>query len=175
MDGKTFEIEISDDRAVVYGHPELEGRNGCLVGDGMAFFWGREWCDYELFVANTVAGKIRKLATSGGRLLVDDSEIDYDGIVRLCDYGIENARRKLICYSRLGIWDKFSDGLCAISWMLYPDGEYFADSDGYGVQSNDEVCVYAIIDTNLDFVEPFRPIRDVKAYLAALREAHRKQ
>ena len=39
MDGKTFEIEISDDRAVVYGHPELEGRNGCLVGDGMAFFW----------------------------------------------------------------------------------------------------------------------------------------
>ncbi len=54
--------------------------------------------------------------------------------------------------------------------MIYPDGEYFADSDGYGMQSNDEEVLCAVMDTNLDIVEPFRPIYDVKAYLSALRE-----
>lgn len=171
MEKETFEIEIKDGQAFVHGHPELEEeRAGGLAGDGMALFWGRGWRNYELFVANTQTGKIRKLATCGGRLLVDDSEIDYESIARMCEHGIENARCKNINYSGLGTWDKFSDGLCAISWMIYPDGEYFADSDGYGMQSNDEEVLYAVMDTNLDIIEPFRPIYDVKAYLSALRE-----
>ena len=54
--------------------------------------------------------------------------------------------------------------------MLYPDGRYFADSDGFGMEDNDEEEVYAIIDTNLMIVKPFRPIEDVTDYLKELRK-----
>lgn len=54
--------------------------------------------------------------------------------------------------------------------MLYPDGMYFADNDGFGMEDNNEVIVYAIIDTNLDIIEPFRPIKSISRYLRDLRE-----
>ena len=58
--------------------------------------------------------------------------------------------------------------------MLYPDGRYFADSDGFGMEDNDEEDVFAIIDTNLDIVEPFRPVNDVANYLKELRNKKRE-
>ena len=57
--------------------------------------------------------------------------------------------------------------------MLYPDDRYFADSDGFGMEDNDEEEVYAIIDTDLNIVEPFRPIKDVAAYLNEIRKNKR--
>ena len=109
-----------------------------------------------------------------GFLLVDDEDIDYNTIGIECRHGIHNARRKEICYAGLNRWDGFKEGLCAITWMLYPDGRYFADSDGLGMEDNDEEEVYAIINTDLEIVEPFRPIEDVKAYLDELREKKRE-
>lgn len=122
-----------------------------------------------MYITNIVTGKTRKL-TSGACLLVEDSEIDYEDISRKCPHGIENARAKAIRYAAVNTWDGFKDGYCAISWMLYPDGMYFADSDGYGMESNDEEVVYAIMNENLEIIEPFRPIEDVAAVLAELRK-----
>lgn len=122
-----------------------------------------------MYITNIVTGKTRKL-TSGACLLVEDSEIDYEAISRKCPHGIENARAKAIRYAAVNTWDGFKDGYCAISWMLYPDGMYFADSDGYGMESNDEEVVYAIMNENLEIIEPFRPIEDVAAVLAELRK-----
>lgn len=118
----------------------------------------------NMAIVNTETGKVRVLS-EGCRLLVDDCEIDYDAIEQQCVNGIHNARAKEIRYAGLGRWDDFKDGLCAISWMLYPDGQYFADSDGYGMEDNDEEVVYAIIDTDLNIVEPFRPVKNVETYL----------
>lgn len=58
--------------------------------------------------------------------------------------------------------------------MLYPDGMYFADEDGFGMESNNEETVYAIIDTNLNIVEPFRPIKNISTYLEEIRKNKRK-
>ena len=122
-----------------------------------------------MYITNIVTGKTRKL-TSGAGLLVEDSEIDYEAISRKCPHGIENARAKAIRYAAVNTWDGFKDGYCAISWMLYPDGMYFADSDGFGVEDCNEEEVYAIVDTNLDIIEPFRPINDIAYHLEKLRE-----
>ena len=170
MEQETIRFEQRDNDVFVYGYPELKDRKGILAGDGMAFFFGEGWRNYELHVANTLTGKIRKLSTTDGELLVNDDDIDYDAIVKLCENGIGNARTKAIRYAGINRWDGFKDGLCAISWMLYPDGRYFADSDGFGMEDNDEEEVYAIIDTNLDVVKPFRPIRDVASHLKTLRK-----
>ena len=170
MEQETIRFEQRDNDVFVYGYPELKDRKGILAGDGMVFFYGEGWRNYELHVANTLTSKIRKLSTADGELLVNDDDIDYDAIVKLCENGIGNARTKAIRYAGINRWDGFKDGLCAISWMLYPDGRYFADSDGFGMEDNDEEEVYAIIDTNLDVVEPFRPIRDVASHLKTLRK-----
>ena len=174
MEQETIRFEQKDDGLFVYGYPELKNRKGVLAGDGMAFFFGDGWRNYELYIANTLTGKILKLSTTAGELLVDDDDIDYDEIAKICENGIGNARVKAIRYAGINRWDGFKDGLCAISWMLYPDGRYFADSDGFGMEDNDEEEVYAIIDTDLNIVEPFRPIKDVPTYLEEIRKNKRE-
>lgn len=169
MNTEPIRFEIRDSEVRIYGYSQLEGRKGIIVGDGMAFFFGKGWRNHELYIANTSTGKIRKLATTDGRLLVDDEDIDYAAIANTCGNGIGNARAKSIRYAGINRWDGFKDGICAISWMLYPDGEYFADSDGFGMKENDEEEVYAIIDTDLNIVEPFRPIKDIANHLRELR------
>lgn len=165
-----IKFEIKENEVTVHGYFDLEGRKGTLAGDGMAFFFGEGWRNYELFVANTLTGKIRKLSTEKGKLLVEDCVIDYEAIANECENGIVNAHAKVIRYAGINRWNGFKNGLCAISWMLYPDGQYFADSDGYGMEDNNEEEVYAIINTELEIIEPFRPIKDVSAYLKEIRK-----
>lgn len=174
MEQEAIRFEQKDNDVFVYGYPELKDRKGVVVGDRIAFFFGEGWRNYELYIANTVTGKIRKLSTVNGTLLVDDNDIDYDAIAKECENGIGNAQAKAIRYAGLNRWDGFKDRFCAISWMLYPDGRYFADEDGFGMEDNDEEEVYAIIDTDLNIVEPFRPIKDVSAYLKEIRKNYRK-
>ena len=166
MSTSAIEFKIMGKKVSISGYPELENCIGTLDRDGMAFFFGDNG---GLHIANTTTGTIRKFS-SGNCLLVDDCDIDYDAIEKECTNGIHNAKNKTIRYAKLNRWDGFKDGLCAISWMLYPDGQYFADSDGFGMKDNDEEEVYAIVDTNIDIIEPFRPIKDVAAHLKTLRK-----
>ena len=170
---KCIEFKIRDGEVVIHGYPELESRKGVIVGNGIAFFFGEGWRHYELYIANTITGKIRKLSTANGNLLVDDSEIDIKAIAKVCENGLHNAQSKAIRYAGVNRWDGYKNGMCAITWTLYPDGRYFADSDGFGMEDNDEEVVYAIIDTDLNIVEPFRPIDNIEAYLKKFRKNNR--
>lgn len=163
---ENVKFKITGKDVTVSDYPELEGRKGIMDKEGMALFFGK---NQEMYVANTLSGKIRKLS-SAGHLLVDDGDIDMEAIAKVCKNGFRNARNKEICYAGINRWDGFKNGLCAISWMLYPEGRYFADSDGFGMEDNDEEEVYAIIDTNLVVVEPFRPIKDIATYLKERRK-----
>ena len=171
MNTDSIKFEIKENNIVIYGHPELEGSLGYMSGDNMAFFFGNH---REVYLANTKTGKIRKLSDEYW-LLADDDEIDYDAISKSSFNGIGNARAKVVRYAIINRYDGFKDGLCAISWMLYPDGMYFADEDGFGMEANDEETVYAIIDTELNIIEPFRPVEDIEEYLKKLRKAKREK
>ena len=48
----------------------------------------------------------------------------------------------------------------AFAGCFYPDGRYFADEDGYGMEDNEEENVYCIIDSNLRIVIPWQPMTD---------------
>ena len=50
----------------------------------------------------------------------------------------------------------FKDGKARVGWMLYPDGMYFADEDGYGMEDNDEVNIAAVIDEDCKVIEKFK-------------------
>ena len=171
MNTDSIKFRVKGKGVTVSGYPELEGCEGTLEGDGMAFFFGNH---REVYLANTKTGKIRKLSDEYW-LLADDDEIDYDAISKSSFNGIGNARAKAVRYAIINRYDGFKDGLCAISWMLYPDGMYFADEDGFGMEANDEETVYAIIDTELNIIEPFRPVEDIEEYLKKLRKAKREK
>ena len=165
-----FSVNELTQEVTVDGYPELSGRKGICGGDGMAFFFGKGWGNQEVIVANMTTGKIRKISTEQGILLVDDKDINFDLIEYKCKNGYLNAKNKRVKYSGVNRWDGFKNGLCAISWMLYPEGRYFEDSDGFGGEDNDEEVVYAIMNTDLEFVIPFRPFQDIKSDLELYRQ-----
>ena len=49
--------------------------------------------------------------------------------------------------------------------MLYPDGRYFADEDGFGMEDNEELNVCCIMNDNLEVIRPFTVVSDVPALL----------
>lgn len=49
----------------------------------------------------------------------------------------------------------YRDGKALVSWVLQPDGKYFADSDGFGAENCEEITLYSHIDTDGRFTEPF--------------------
>lgn len=59
--------------------------------------------------------------------------------------------------------DDFKDGFALVVWTIQPDGQYFADSDGFGMTHDQELNLYAYIDKNATFLVPFQPMdEDIK-------------
>ena len=48
------------------------------------------------------------------------------------------------------------DGQYALIWLIQPDGRYWEDEDGFGGTPDPEINLYARIDANGNFIEPFR-------------------
>lgn len=107
----TFMYDENGKDYVVHGYPELEDRHGVGVGDGMVIFFGSGWRNYEFYIANTLTGQIRKLATEDGDVLVNDDEIDIESIKKECENGFGNAKCKDLRYAGLNRWDGFKNGL----------------------------------------------------------------
>ena len=83
----------------------------------------------------------------------------------------ENAHTRQIEYANINRWDNCKKGLIALSWTLYPDGMYFADEDGFGMEPNNELTVYCIMDDDLNVIRPFTIVEDVDKLLKKLRKA----
>ena len=48
------------------------------------------------------------------------------------------------------------DNRLIMRWEIQPDGRYWADEDGFGGTSDEEVTLYTFLDENGDFTGPFR-------------------
>ena len=121
-----------------------------LKEDGMSFT-----------ILNKETGKLRRIVSEDGRLLVNDCEIDFEAIEKGCP---DFEGGKYVEYY-FGIFRDFKNGVCAICWTVYPDGRYFADEDGFGMEHNNEENAYCIINRNLEIIVPFQPIKDVATVL----------
>lgn len=129
------------------------------IGCGVVSLLG----DGSFTLLNMATGKRRMFVSESGRVLVDDSEIDVESIHRRFKHcGCVDDRYVRYWFGR---YSDFKEGFCALAWTIYPDGQYFADEDGFGGEDNDEEQIYCIINTNLDIVVPFRPMDDVKEEL----------
>lgn len=122
------------------------------------------------YLVNKATGKVRQIDIPGHLVGFSDEEIDFDTLDKVPNS--HNAHSRRIAYAGIGRWDDCQNGLFALSWMLYPDGRYFADSDGFGGEDNDELMVYCVMDDDFNVIRPFTIVRDIRALLKELRETH---
>ena len=133
-------------------------KNAHDIGENMAVLSG-EGRSYTII--NKETGKTRQLVSESGSLLVADNEIDFNAIKKGCpDF---NGRKSVRYW--FGRYDDFRNGICAICWTIHPDGRYFADEDGFGMEDNDEEKVYCIINKDLEIIVPFQPMDNVRGML----------
>jgi len=141
--------EKSDDQADYY-HRDM--------GYGMLRFSNRSYGNKQIFIVNPAIRKVYPISEPNGRLVgftLDD--IDWDSVNQL-EHNYD-AKRLVADYGGLSIGD-YQDGIAYVSWMLYPDGRYFADEDGFGMEDNDEVNISAYIDTQCRVVVKFQDMED---------------
>lgn len=87
-------------------------------------------------------------------VLWDTSDVDFAQVDAL-----DNSDNAHIMYARYGFnIGRFKNGLALVNWTLYPDGQYFADEDGYGMEDNGPTVVYAFINRQGRVVIPFQPM-----------------
>ena len=71
--------------------------------------------------------------------------------IKLAEYPIENKVRFGFSIA------PFSQGKAKVTWMFQPDGWYYADSQGYGKEKDEEVVLYSYINKKGKFLVPFGP------------------
>ena len=84
---------------------------------------------------------------------ISKEDIDWKGVETLENNS--NAYRYSAYYQRFAV-ETFKNGVAIVTWTLYPDGRYFMDEDGYGMEDNDESVLYGFIDTHARVVVPFQ-------------------
>ena len=131
MENFKSHFKITDNKDVIAcGIPALDGDNhGRDLGNDIAAFWGK---GKTFILVNMRTGKLREFVNADGQLLVEDKDIDYDSIHRHHNHYhcCVDCKRVEFGFNR---YNDFKNGLCALVWTTYPDGRYFADEDGFGM------------------------------------------
>lgn len=137
------DMKKSDENAD-YHHSDL----GC----GMLCFSNKSYESKQRILVNTALQKAYTIVDNDGNLVsFTKDDIDWDSVGVLENN--HNAYSLKTCYY-FGIGE-YKDGKACVDWMLYPDGRYFADEDGFGMEDNDEVNVCGVIDTECRVVVKF--------------------
>ena len=99
------------------------------------------------------------------------SDINWDSLNN-SGYEYEENARQLAAHYPVSIYP-FDEGIALIKWVLHPDGMYFMDEDGYGMEDCEEESLYACIDTHGNVLVKFRPLDSAHTEKSILEEASR--
>lgn len=141
------------------------------MGCGMIRFANKSYGNKQLFVVNTSIKKAYKITETDGSLvafLKDD--IEWDNVGQLENNGCAYSLKARYYF---GVGD-YVNGIARVDWMLYPDGRYFADEDGFGMEDNDEVNIAAYIDTKCRVLVKFQDMESPEKSKALYQEALEK-
>lgn len=141
------------------------------MGCGMLRFTNKSYGNKQSYIVNTALKKAYKISEADGSLVAfTKDDIEWDNVSQLEHNG--DADRLKACYY-FGVGD-YKDGIARVDWMLYPDGRYFADEDGFGMEDNDEVNVCAYIDTECKVLVKFQDMEDPEKSRLLYQEAKKK-
>lgn len=144
------------------------GRKYYFAERGEGMMQAREKDSGKIFLVNKNTKEAWELLTANGRFSFwDASAVEIASAFDLPYRAQRNAVELLAPY-HFGI-NEFKDGVAYVSWTLQPDGRYYADEDGFGMEDDDEINFYAFIDTQANILIPFQPMED------SLMSRYRKQ
>lgn len=126
-------------------------------GEHILIFSRKGWGEKEMYMVNTVTQKAYHLVDQDGYIRAFTRD-DIEPAVFEAEH-TGDAYALIVDYAKLSI-SHFKDGKAKIEWMLYPDGRYFADEDGFGMEDNDEVNIAAVIDEDCNVIEKFKLVYD---------------
>lgn len=108
----------------------------------------------ERFLVNHRTKEAYELMNGGLRLtFLSEKDVDWKSVETLDNN--RNAYEFSAYYQRFAV-GAFRNGVARVEWTLYPDGRYFMDEDGYGMEDNDESVLYGFIDCQARVVVPFQ-------------------
>lgn len=125
------------------------------LGDGMsvieevqANYWR------QFYLLNNAEKKAYRLLDGNLTLtFVTDKDVVWEDVEKLSE---SYRAYKFSAYYPPFRVGRFTNGVSAVKWTIYPDGMYFMDSDGYGMKDNDEIALFGFIDRQARVVIPFR-------------------
>ena len=110
------------------------------LGDGMYFVHlahGRACWLYN----EKMAELIPLVARSGSVLFLEESDIEETAAARIAE---ECPQYAIYAHFRFWVY-AFKDGLADVEWTVCPDGMYWADEDGYGMEDDEEISLHGKI------------------------------
>ncbi len=123
------------------------------MGEGMEIvkeFIGGYWG--ERFLINHNARTAYMLMTRDRRLcFVNEIDVNWNDVRSLENNS--NAYSYSAEY-QFSVY-MFEEGVALVRWTLYPDGRFFMDEDGYGMEHCRESTLYGYIDRHAHVVLPF--------------------
>ena len=141
------------------------------LGCGMRLYKNWAWGNRQMFLVNTTLRKVYPISDFHGNLVgFTHEDIDWDDVERL-RYTLDAKNLKTSYF--FGI-EKYEDGIARVVWTLYPEGSYFADEHGFGMENNEEVNVCAYIDTKCRVLIKFQDMEDRDKAKSLYNEAYKK-
>lgn len=129
---------------------------------------GREKNTGHIFLINNNTQEAWELVSANDRLSFwDASAVEIASVLDM-PYEAQRNAIELHVPFHFGI-NEFRDGVAYVSWILQPDGRYYADEDGFGMEDDEEITIYAFIDCSANILIPFQPMDD------ALKKRYRMQ
>ncbi|MDY3249804.1 MAG: hypothetical protein SOX32_05580 [Candidatus Choladocola sp.] len=100
-----------------------------------------------LYKGNT---RIRRMTDKSGRFL-EFPGVEHGDWEKNLTFPFEAVTRFTISYNPFD-----QNGLAEFFWLVQPDGRYWADDDGFGMEDDREIKLCASFDKDGRFVSPFR-------------------
>lgn len=150
MTHKELYIELKQSKYDNRPYARLTGRGNHMeiVKEVIDDYWR------ERFLINHADKTAYELMDGSLRLtFLSLKDVDWNSVETLENNS--NAYSFSAYYQRFAV-EKFEDGVALVEWTLYPDGRYFLDEDGYGMEDNDESVLYGFINTHANVVIPFQ-------------------
>ena len=90
-------------------------------------------------------------------LLVTEDDIDWESLKALPRDAQEQAKRLSFYPSFIRA---FKNGVAVVSWQLNPDGRCYMDDDGFGMDDDEEIEIYGLIDQEAQVIIKLRNIQN---------------
>ncbi len=150
MNAKELYIDLQDKKYSERPYSRMKdwGEGMEIVEEVINDYWR------ERFLIDHNAKEAFRLMDRGLTLtFISQDDVDWKGVETLENN--RNAYTFSAYYQRFAV-DKLKNGVALVEWTLYPDGRYFMDEDGFGMEDNDESVLYGFIDKKARVVIPFQ-------------------